>query len=126
MLKKPSGLVWAFVPLLLIGCETVSGKDGKQRVVSATDSVNLCYSLIDQSFKLDRSMALRELKKRDVTSCVNVIPEHECPESIELRQACLEQSKIKTLADVDRPANGGQGTELMIQGLKYGTGILPF
>ena len=126
MLKKPSDLVWAFVPLLLIGCETVPGKDGKQRVVSATDSVNLCYSLIDQSFKLDRSMALRELKKRDVTSCVNVIAEHECPESIELRQACLEQSKIKTLADVDRLPNGGQGTELMIQGLKYGTGILPF
>ena len=126
MPKKLSGLVLTLIPVFLLGCQTLPGKEDKQRLVSAADSVALCYSLMDPSFKIDKSMALRELKNRNITSCLNVIAQHECPESIELRQACIEQSKIKTLADVDRLPNGGQGTELMIQGLKYGTGILPF
>ena len=126
MLKKPNGLVWTLVSLLLLGCQTLPGKGGKQRVVQAADSVTLCYSLVDPSFKLDRSMALRELKERHVTSCVEVIAEHQCPKSMDQRPACIEQSKVKTLADVNGSETDGQGTELLIQGLKYGTSLLPF
>jgi len=86
----------------------------------------LCYSLLDQSSEIDQSLALRELKNRNIDPCLEVIAEHECPPSMKSRQVCKEGSKAKTLSKVDGATASHQGTEILIQGLKVGTSILPF
>ena len=117
---------WIFVVVTLIGCQSNQVKETNQKIVSSADTAVLCYSLLDQSSEIDQSLALRELKKRNVDSCLGVIAEHECPPSMKSRQVCLEERKARILSKVGGSMANHQGTEILLQGVKIGLGVLPF
>ena len=117
---------WIFAVITLIGCQSNQVKETNQRIVSSSATVVLCYSLLDESSEIDRSLALRELKNRNVDSCLGVIADHECPSSMKSRQVCAEERKARILSKVDGSKASHQGTEILIQGVKIGLGVLPF
>jgi hypothetical protein len=118
-------LIWVLVFALLIGCQSSQVKEERLRLVEQTDDVVLCYSLLDDSFQLDQTEVLKELKKRQIDSCLNTIAEHECPETVDLKQACVEETKIRVTGKFKADQSTG-GTELLIKGVQVGIGVLPF
>ncbi len=93
-------------------------------VEQSSDAV-LCYSLIDESFNLNQKAVLKELEKREIDSCLNVIADHECPSQMESRQDCLEQTKVRVSSKL-QGMQSGASTELLIKGIQVGIGVLPF
>ena len=117
--------IWVLVFALLIGCQSSRVKEERLRLVEQADDVVLCYSLLDDSFQLDQTAVLKELGKREIDSCLVTIAEYECPERMESRQQCLEQTKVKVTGDLNS-MKSGVGTDLLLKGVQVGIGILPF
>ena len=117
--------IWVLVFALLIGCQSSQVKEERFRLVEQADDVVLCYSLLDDSFQLDQTAVLKELKKREIDSCLNTIAEHECPETLDFRQSCVEETTVRVTSKLKADQSAG-GTELLIKGVQIGIGVLPF
>ena len=111
--------------LLMLGCESSQVRQERLAIIQSADDVTLCYSIIDERTELDHSAVLRELKHRKVDSCLALISEHECPEVMESRQSCIDETKVRVAGKLTATRSGG-GTELFIKGLRFGMGVLPF
>ena len=111
--------------LLLAGCQSNQVKQEQKRLVEQSDDVVLCYSLIDDQFQLDQTAVLRELKSRGMDSCLTTIAEHECPETMESRQSCMDETKVKVTGEL-KAVKSAVGTELLLKGVQVGIGVLPF
>ena len=72
-----------------------------------------------------RMIFAKELRKREIDSCLVTIAEYECPKKMEPRQQCLEQTKVKVTNDLNS-MKSGDGTDLLLKGVQLGIGILPF
>ena len=117
--------IWVLVFALLIGCQSSQVKEERLRLVEQADDVVLCYSLLDDSFQLDQTAVLKELGKREIDSCLNTIAEHECPETVDFKQSCLEETKVRVMSKLKADQSAG-GIELLIKGVQVGIGVLPF
>ena len=118
-------LIWVLGFALLIGCQSAQVKEERLQLVKQVDDVVLCYSLLDNSFQLDQTAVLKELKKREIDSCLNTIAEHECPETLDFRQSCVEETTVRVTSKLKADQSAG-GTELLIKGVQIGIGVLPF
>ena len=117
--------IWVLVFALLIGCQSSQVKEERLRLVEQAEDVVLCYSLLDDSFQLDQAAVLKELKKREIESCLNTIAEHECPETVDFKQSCVEETTVRVTSKLKADQSAG-GTELLIKGVQIGIGVLPF
>ena len=117
--------IWVLVTVLLAGCQSSQVKEERLRLVEQADDIILCYSLIDDKFQLDQSAVLKELKKREIDSCLNTIAEHECLETLEFKQSCVEEAKVRVMGKLKADQSAG-GTEFLIKGVQIGIGVLPF
>ena len=68
---------------------------------------------------------LKELKSREVILCLTVIAEHECPETMESRQSCIDETRVRVTGEL-KAILSAAGTELLIKGIQVGIGVLPF
>ena len=125
MARVVSKSIWVLVFCVLIGCQTSQVKLERLRLVEHADDVVLCYSLVDGRFELDQNAVLRELKKREIETCLDTIAEHECPKTKESGQSCVEETKVRVMAEL-RAVQSAAGTELLIKGFQVGIGVLPF
>ena len=108
-----------------MGCQSSQVREERLRVVEQSSDAVLCYSLIDESFNLDEKLVLKELDKREIDSCLNVIADHECPAEMKSRPDCLEQTKVRVSSKLQGMQSSGS-TELLIKGVQIGIGVLPF
>lgn len=113
---------------LLIGCQNSQIVRQESNVISQVDDVVICYSLLDPEMGIDRTEALRSLKQRNITSCLAVIADHECPEDLSDRRECIDRVKVSVMNDVESMSNSSTsgGTEILIRGAGMAVGILPF
>lgn len=118
-------LLWGLTFVIVMGCQSSQVKEERLRVVKQSSDAVLCYSLIDESFNLDEKLVLKELDKREIDSCLNVIADHECPAEMKSRQDCLEQTKVRVASRLQGMQSSGS-TELLIKGIQVGIGVLPF
>ena len=118
-------MLWGLTFVTVMGCQSGQVREERLRVVEQSSDAVLCYSLIDESFNLNEQGVLKELEKREIDSCLNVIADHECPVKMESRQDCLEQTKVRVSSKL-QGMQPGVGTELLIKGIQVGIGVLPF
>ena len=116
---------WSLLCVFLMGCQLSQVRQEQLRLVEQSDDVVLCYSLIDDRFELDENAVLKELKSREIVSCLTTIAEHECPPRMDSRPQCIDQTKLNVTAKLEAMESSG-GIELLIKGAQLGIGILPF
>lgn len=121
-------LLWLATSFLLIGCQNSQIVRQESNVLSQVDDVVICYSLLDPEMGIDRTEALRSLKRRNVTSCLAVIADHECPEDLTDRRDCIDRVKISVMKDVESMSTSSTfgGTDILLKGAGMAVGILPF
>ena len=118
-------LVLVLPLLLMFGCQSSQVRQERTAIIQNADDVVLCYSLIDNRFQLEQSAVLKELKSREVVSCLTVIAEYECPETMESRQSCIDETRVRVTGEL-KAIQSAAGTELLIKGIQVGIGVLPF
>lgn len=118
-------IVLCTIFVLLTGCQSAEIIEERRRLVERSDDAVLCYSLIDHRFQLDQNAVLKELKSRSIDSCLTIIAEYECPESMESRQTCIDDTEVRITGEV-KGTQSSVGTEFLIKGMQVGIGVLPF
>ena len=92
-----------------------------------SSDLELCKILSSEASKAyEQRRAYEELKSRQVDSCLAILADERCPQSMQGRNSCLVREANK-ISREQRPIGESNGsTEILLKGAGAFFGILPF